>query len=80
VRQLLDRNIPVAGIDAVVHPGNLRELATRVSVFPVDIQDLGALLALAGKRSRGSSTLPPRSGTSSTRIRGDRIKSTWAVP
>jgi nucleoside-diphosphate-sugar epimerase len=49
VRGLLDRHIDIVGIDAIVHSGNLRELATRVSVFPVDVQDLGAMLTLAGR-------------------------------
>jgi UDP-glucose 4-epimerase len=44
VRQLLARGIDVVGIDSVVHPGNLRDLTSRVTVRTVDIQDLAGLL------------------------------------
>ena len=44
VRQLLARGLDVIGIDSVVHLGNLRDLAGRVPVRTVDIQDLAGLL------------------------------------
>jgi UDP-glucose 4-epimerase len=41
--QLLTRQINVVGIDSVVHAGNLRDLAGRISVQQVVIQDLARL-------------------------------------
>ena len=44
VRQLAARGHEVAGIDSVVHAGNLRDMAGRTSISAVDVQDLAGLL------------------------------------
>lgn len=44
LRQLAVRGHNVTGVDSIVHPGNLRDMAGRIPVRLADVQDLAGLL------------------------------------